>query len=216
MRPCPHCAEPHGTASHVRWCLKNPKRPLYEAKLRQAQAAKRGKKGGNQFTSGSARSLPEETRAKIAAANTGRKHTAETCQKISAVRLKWLQENPDKHPWKSRDKFRSVPCEKLKEQLGRLGIPFEAEYQPFVDRFFALDIAFPGAMLAVEVNGNQHYADLKTGKLKRYYQNRHDLLVAAGWDVMEIRYNACFNGDALTAVLEALRLRNSGDRVPAF
>ena len=32
-------------------------------------------------------------------------------------RIKYLKENPDKHPWKKNDKFKSKPCEKFKKML---------------------------------------------------------------------------------------------------
>jgi hypothetical protein len=41
----------------------------------------------------------------------------EAKQKISVSRKKWLAENPDKHPWKRKDKKFSVPCQKVKDFL---------------------------------------------------------------------------------------------------
>lgn len=119
-------------------------------------------------------------------------HSDEVKKKISEQRKAWLAQNPDKHPWKNRDKFKSEPCEKAKEFLRSLGVSFVAEFSPQIDgRHFSIDIALPDKMIALEINGNQHYE--RNGQLKPYYQERHDLLTSHGWNVFEIHYSACFN-----------------------
>lgn len=113
-------------------------------------------------------------------------------QKISEKRKQWLKNNPDRHPWKNRDKFKSEPCEKAKEFLRQLGVSFVSEFSPQISgRYFSVDIALPDKMIALEINGNQHYE--RNGQLKPYYQERHDLLTSHGWNVFEIHYSACFN-----------------------
>jgi len=119
-------------------------------------------------------------------------HSEETKRIISEKRKQWLAENPDRHPWKNRDKFKSGPCEKAKEFLRSLGVSFVPEFSPQIGgRYFSVDIALPDKMIALEINGNQHYE--RNGQLKPYYQERHDLLVSHGWNVFEIHYSACFN-----------------------
>ena len=49
----------------------------------------------------------------------------------------------------------------------------------------------PDKMIAIEINGNQHYE--RDGTLKPYYQERHNLLESKGWIVYEIHYSSCFN-----------------------
>ncbi len=120
------------------------------------------------------------------------KHSVETKKKLSEQKKQWLQDNPDRHPWKNRDKFKSEPCEKAKEFLRQLGVSFVSEFSPQIEgRYFSIDIALPDKMIALEINGNQHYE--RNGQLKSYYQERHDLLTAHGWNVFEIHYSACFN-----------------------
>ena len=41
----------------------------------------------------------------------------ETRQKISEKRKAYLKAHPDEHPWKRNNKFKSIPCEHLKEIL---------------------------------------------------------------------------------------------------
>jgi hypothetical protein len=123
-----------------------------------------------------------------------RKLTQEQKDNLSTKRKEFLKNNPDKHPWKNNDKFKSLPCIKVKEFLKSKNIDFIEEYPPEIEgRFFSIDIAFPDKMVALEINGNQHYE--KDGSLKPYYQERHDLLIENGWNVFEIHYSACFNLD---------------------
>ena len=97
------------------------------------------------------------------------KHTDETKQIISTKRKLFLKNNPDKHPWRKPNNFKSAPCLELKNWLTFKNVQFISEYtnHGVPDRYFSLDIAFPDKMVAVEVNGNQHYN--KDGSLKDYY-----------------------------------------------
>jgi len=84
----------------------------------------------------------QETRRKIGESNRGKKHTEECKKRLSASRTKYLAENPDKHPWKNNSKFKSIPCETLKEILRNNGFKFEEEYNPISKRFFPLILHF--------------------------------------------------------------------------
>jgi DNA-binding transcriptional MerR regulator len=132
------------------------------------------------------------------------KHTEESKRKISESRKKWLKENPDKHPWKSNNKFKSEPCEKVKEFLKKLNIQFISEFDPNIEgRNFSIDIAIPDKKIALEINGNQHYE--KTGELKTYYKERHDLLEKNDWNVYQIHYSSCFNLEKWTDFINQLK-----------
>ena len=115
----------------------------------------------------------------------------ETRQKLSKYRKKFYQEHPEKHNWKFSKKLVSPPCEKLKKRFEDEKIQFVPEFTPLSDRFFSIDIAIPEKMMAIEVNGNQHYE--KNKSLKPYYQARHDLITDAGWTVIEMHYSLCYN-----------------------
>ena len=54
-------------------------------------------------------------------------HTEETKKILSTKRKEWLNANPDKHVWKRHSKFKSVPCERLKEIIRSMGIEFVEE-----------------------------------------------------------------------------------------
>jgi hypothetical protein len=191
IKTCKHCKEsfdildkPKGwMANHVRWCHKNPPREAY---LEQKKISKNKPK--------SPRVVSEKTK-----------------KKISEKRKAWLAANPDKHPWKNNSKFKSKPCEKLKETLSSLEIAFVEEFSPISSRGFSIDIAFPDISLGIEVNGNQHYN--RDGTLKEYYQNRHDLIEANGWTLIQLHYTDCFIPER---ILEVLKNRNQPDYSEIF
>lgn len=119
---------------------------------------------------------------------------------LSDKRKKYLKENADKHPWKRHEKYKSVPCEIVKEYLRESSIKFVEEWNPIPDRLYALDIAFPDIKLGVEINGNQHYE--RDGTLKPYYRKRHDEIVGFGWTLLELHYSIAFNLDKLKILLD--------------
>lgn len=121
----------------------------------------------------------------------GRKWSKEEREKISEKRKKYLKENPDMHPWKRKNKFKSVPCENVKKILKQNNIKFVEEVTVLSDRFFSVDILIQKKNLIIEVNGNQHYN--KDGTLREYYQERHDLIKKQGFNIIEMHYSLAFN-----------------------
>lgn len=123
--------------------------------------------------------------------------------KISKSRIKFLKANPDKHPWKNKEKFISKPCEHLKQLLKDKNYTFEEEFTDARwNHCYSLDIAFLDKKLAIEVNGNQHYKN--DGTLTDYYQNRHDYLTSQGWNVLEIHYTWCYKDDKIQEIVKAI------------
>lgn len=122
-----------------------------------------------------------------------RPKTSEKTKKLqSDKRKEYLKNNPEKHPWKNPNKKTSKPCNQVKAFFRQYNIDFIEEYSPNIkDRFFSIDIALVDKQIAIEINGQQHYDN--NGNLKKYYQERHDLLEKAGWKVFEIHYSLCFN-----------------------
>lgn len=130
-------------------------------------------------------------------------HSDECKKRMAMIKKKWLEENPEKHNWKRKNKANSVPCEILKEKLRENGINFYPEFSPLKERFFSIDIAFPKDKFGIEINGNQHYD--KDGRLKPYYQQRHDLIIAEGWTIEEIPCAMIWNNDFLDILLKKIK-----------
>lgn len=130
------------------------------------------------------------------------KCSKKTKEKLSIKRKEYLKNNPDKHPWKKNSKFKSPPCEKLIQILIDRGFIIQPEFKPLKDRFFSIDIAFIEKKIGIEVNGDQHYE--RNGKLKKYYQNRHDLITSNGWTLFEIPSKKVYNEDYIEKLIEKL------------
>ena len=56
--------------------------------------------------------------------------------------------------------------------------------------------------IAIEVNGEQHYN--RDGTLRKYYQERHDLIESAGWKLLELHYKDCYNEDVVDKIKKLL------------
>jgi hypothetical protein len=119
---------------------------------------------------------------------------------LSKKQKEHLASHPESHTWKRNGKLVSKPCEHLKDYLRSKEIVFIEEWSPLVDRFYSIDIAFPDIKMGIDVNGNQHYN--KDGSLKPYYQERHDLIIAAGWKLIELHYSACYNPKVIDSVID--------------
>lgn len=109
------------------------------------------------------------------------KHTDETKMGLSIWRKNYLRDNPDKIKWTGNE---SAPSMKFKNILNENDISFVEEFKPIEDRFFNIDVAFPDKKIGIEINGEQHYE--RDGELKKYYQDRHDLIESNGWKLYEI------------------------------
>jgi hypothetical protein len=214
MNCCKHCNiqfdlsdKPKGwMANHVRWCEMNPKRKQYVDKLNHARSCiteesitQRGMSISEAHEQGKYANSPlkmAETKRKNGTAS----HTEETKLLLSKKQNDYLKNNPDKHPWKNNEKFKSVPCENVKDYLKKNNIDFVEEFKPLEDRHFSLDISFPHIMVALEINGQQHYNS--DGTLKDYYQNRHDLIESKGWKIIEVHYSQCFSDENISKFLD--------------
>jgi very-short-patch-repair endonuclease len=131
------------------------------------------------------------------------KHTEQTKQQLSNIRKKYYHDNPDKHPWKKHNRFISEPCELFKKRLLENNINFIAEYQPLLERFYSIDIAFPDKKIGLEINGNQHYNS--DGALKPYYIEKHLLIEQDGWKIFEIHYSLIYRTGFIESIIEELK-----------
>ena len=209
LKKCPYCninlSDVKNVGSHIKWCKKNPKRQQYLDKLKETR--KKYKLTGSKL-------IERNNKIKIAwkdgkydnvnhVSFKGKKHTEETKRKISESRKKYLSNNPDKHVWKYNNKFISKPCEILKLKLKENNISFIEEYSISNDRFYSIDIAFPNKKIGIEINGNQHYR--KDGKLKKYYQDRHNYFNDNNWTLYEIHYKSIFINNELNDIINKIK-----------
>ena len=139
------------------------------------------------------------------------KHTEETKLKLSISRKKYLKDNPDKHPWKNKNKQISIPCEYLKNIFKEKNISFIEEYSPLKGYNYSLDIAFPDVKIAIEVNGNFHYKNLQTLELTDYYKKRENEFINNGWKLIQVHYSLVYNSNFTEELLINLDLKEFSD-----
>ena len=197
---CKYCGKEFNTkggcSRHERYCLKNPQ---HDTKAGH-ESWNKGKTANDDPRIAKSRDLRKQRIASGEIKCCGHAHTEETKKLLSIKRKQYLAEHPDEYVWKRHSKFKSAPCEHLKNLLKAKEIFFVEEYLPFDDCAITLDIAFPDVKIAIEVNGNQHYN--RDGSLADYYQARHNKLELAGWTVYELHYTQCYNIESLEDLLK--------------
>jgi len=199
MKECKYCGKEYherGISYHEKFCKQNPNRSSPPKKTKAwYDAMKTKKKGNNLITNGIA--MSEETKEKLRQCNIGKKLSKETREKLSNHMKKYYKENPDKHPWRQKNRLVSAPCNHLKKRLREAKIDFVDECCPFGQldepRFFSVDIAFPDQKFGIEVNGTQHYVNKQCGQLTQYYQDRHNYFKDHGWTLLELPYKMVYN-----------------------
>lgn len=118
------------------------------------------------------------------------KHSEETKQKIREIRLKYIKEHPEKTAWRKRNEP-SYPEKMFMKFLIEKGYDkkYLIEREKSVFPYF-IDFAFVDEMLAVEIDGSQHWLDEE--------RIEHDALkdkalISAGWKVLRITEDATKN-----------------------
>lgn len=143
---------------------------------------KRGKPGGNQFTTGMRAGRSEETKLKISVSSKGRKHSEQTKQKLSDIRKKYLEKNPDKVPYLLNHTSKiSYPEQYFLECLSDIK---DKEFQYHVFRY-KLDFANVAEKLYLEIDGEQHYVDKR---IVEHDIKRTAKLKELGWEGVRIRW----------------------------
>lgn len=127
-------------------------------------------------------------------------------EKISNGIKNYYKNNPEKHPWKNNNKFKSVPCENFKKILNEMNIKYIDEFVVSDKRLFSVDILIPEYKIIFEINGNQHYN--KDGTLKEYYQIRHDFIINLGYKIYELHYSLFFNKEKMINLITSILADN--------
>lgn len=133
-------------------------------------------------------------------------HSEDTKKLLSISRKKWLEDNPEKHVWKRSDKFKSKPCEHLKDILNDNGFDFIPEYTALNGKSYSIDIAFPNIKIGIEVNGNQHYNNDKT--LKDYYLDRKKKIEKEGWVLYDVHYSKVYDDLFVKSLIDGLKQKD--------
>lgn len=112
-----------------------------------------------------------------------RKHTEETKQKISKIRIEYLKNNPDKVPYLiNHSSKQSYPERVFENALNASKI--EGWVSKYRNGLYEYDFAFPDKRIDVEIDGGTHKSD----KVKKIDARRDAFSKENGWIV--IRFEA--------------------------
>lgn len=114
-------------------------------------------------------------------ANTGRKHSIESREKISIARKKFLRENPDKVPYKLNHKHRETYPEKY---FVKCLVNFLHPYR-IPETLYEGDFVNPHTKTIIEIDGEQHYVDKV---IVAHDIIRTKRLEELGWKIIRIRW----------------------------
>jgi hypothetical protein len=148
-----------------------------------------GKKGSNQYSKAKRLGLPipkmsEECKEKITVASKKRKHSEETKAKLSEIRKKFLEENPDKVPYLLNHTSKvSYPEQYFLDCFS--DVDENIEFQHHIFRY-KLDFANPVEKLYFEIDGEQHYVDKR---IVEHDIRRTEKLTELGWTGVRIRWS---------------------------
>jgi very-short-patch-repair endonuclease len=122
--------------------------------------------------------------SKVKSGKTPRKHSEETKKKISEIRKKYLQENPDKVPYKlNHSSKESYPEKYFTEVFKNEGIEV---VKSFYIGLYELDFCIPNKKIDIEIDGNQHYYD---EKIVESDKRRNKFLEDEGWDIIRVNWS---------------------------
>lgn len=114
------------------------------------------------------------------------KHTEESKQKLSKLRLKYMKEHPEDTVWRKRNEP-SYPEKCFIKFLEDNGYAqkyyIEREYSVFP---YYIDFAFVNEKIAVEIDGSQHILDEQR---KKRDKKKDELLNSLGWSVVRFTEN---------------------------
>lgn len=183
MLNCKHCGKEcinkNSLAQHERLCKQNPNRD-------KPSNGMLGKKGSNQFIKAQELGLPVPPGTMLGKPGTfsNRKHKEETKKLISERRLKFLEENPDKVPYKlNHSSKESYPEKYFNELFLEENIVFEKEHPVGL---YSLDFAILSKKIDIEIDGEQHYCD---PRIVESDKRRNEYLTSLGWEIIRIRWS---------------------------
>ena len=172
------CKNQNSFKNHVRTCPSNPNR-IY----RNGMTGKKGRNGWMKAKEeGYEYIISEESHRKRSIANS-RKHSAETKQKISEIRKRFLEANPDKVPYVINHSSKvSYPEQYFLNCFSQFT---RCAFQFHIYRYH-VDFANPDEKLYLEIDGNQHYLDKR---IIEHDKKRTAKLTELGWTGFRIRWS---------------------------
>jgi len=136
---------------------------------------------------------------------TGKKHSEETKAKISLIRKKFLEEHPEKVPYRlnhsSKDSYPEILFEKALQELNLKGW-----YKKYPFGIYEFDFAFPHLKIDIEIDGETHNQE----KVKQIDKRRDENSKSKDWIVLRFTTKEIKNNlkNCLEKVLNEIKKRD--------
>ena len=178
------CKNSNSLKNHERLCKENPNRQESSfVKYNKDKNAKHSNRYIKAKEENRQIIISEETKNKLSNVWKNHKHSQETKDKISNSRKKYLEEHPDKIPFKlNHSSKKSYPEQHFEELFKNENIPLF--YHKQVDRY-ELDFYNENLMKYVEIDGEQHYSEY----MIKHDNERTEYLKQKGWEGIRIRWS---------------------------
>lgn len=176
------CKNNNSLRNHERLCKENPNRQYTPFHNQDFQEKYRE----NHYTKAKRLNLPKPEPYNKGKPGTmlGKTHSEETKQKISKARIKYLNENPDKVPYKlNHSSKESYPEKYFRELFEKEGLNLNKQYSVGI---YSLDFALVENKIDIEIDGDQHYLDPKIVEIDK---RRNDYLTSLGWKIIRVKWS---------------------------
>ena len=113
-----------------------------------------------------------------------KRHSDETRKKLSSIRTKYLEDNPDKVPYLlNHSRTESYPEKYFYKIFTDNGLEIIKGYKIWL---YELDFCIPNKKIDIEIDGDQHYLD---DKILKSDIKRNNFLKEKGWDIIRIKWS---------------------------
>ena len=178
------CKNNNSLHNHERLCKQNPNHQKSNfIKYNNDKFAKHSNRFIKAKEEGRQIIVSEETKNKLSKAFKGKHHTNKVKNQISNTIKQYLNDNPDKVPFKlNHSSKQSYPEKYFEELFIKENIPLQ--YHKQIDRY-ELDFYNEDLMKYVEIDGEQHYSDY----MIKHDEERNEYLKQKGWEGIRIRWS---------------------------
>jgi len=183
------CKSQNSLLNHERLCNNNPNKQVTWMKNNRDKVS-----NSNQFIKAKKLGLPppvisKETRQKLSARSSKRRHTLETKAKLAA-KMKARHDNGT--AWNiGKSRWNNEPSWPEKFFIQVIENEFEDKNysREYPVGIYAIDFAWPDKKLAIEIDGEQHQ---RFDEVKARDKRKDQVLAEAGWKVLRIEWKKMF------------------------
>lgn len=188
------CKNPNSLRNHERLCKENPNHQIssFVNFNKECTDGKRNvwNKGLTADTDSRVKqqsiSLSNRYNADLVSPFKGKHHSDDSKLKLSIARKKYLNEHPEKVPYKLNHHSKQSYPEKYFREVFDNDDLLKSAISEYRIKLYSLDFAFPDIKFYIEIDGEQHYTD---SRIVEHDKKRNLELEKMGWKSIRIRWS---------------------------